>query len=141
MRSRLSSPAIVTSNRAIEKSIVRTWKVELDNDCRFQDLYRAWRSFQSEIQNLQSAITHTTVTSIPPCFNARRSVFGALRSVMTACTAEDGAISDRLRRPNLLESQTATVLFATSTITRFTFASSKFGVLRPKCTSKPSTPR
>ena len=54
------------------------------------------------------------------------------RSVITSCTAEGGAINDRLRRPNLLESQTATVFFATSTITRLTFASSRFGVLNPK---------
>jgi len=60
------------------------------------------------------------------------SDFGALRSVITSFNADGGAISERLRRPNLLESQTATVRLATSTITRLTFASKRFGVLRPK---------
>ena len=46
---------------------------------------------------------------------------------MTSCNAEGGTINDRLRRPNLLESQTATVFLAISTITRLTFASSRFG--------------
>src|SRR5438874_13068669 len=60
---------------------------------------------------------------------------------MTPCSDEVGLIRDRLRRPNLLESQTAILCRETSTITRFTFDSSKFGVLKPYCTSKPSTPR
>jgi hypothetical protein len=45
--------------------------------------------------------------------------------------AVGGTINDKLRRPNLLESQTAIVRFAASTITRFTLASSKLGVLNP----------
>ena len=47
------------------------------------------------------------------------------------CTAESGAIEDKLRRPNLLESHTATATLATSIMARLTLASSKFGVLKP----------
>src|SRR6202034_37657 len=84
---------------------------------------------------------HTRVTSIPACFRTFRSGLGAPRSVMTSCTADVATIRERLRSPNLLESQTATVRLATSTITRFTLASRRLGVLSPKCASKPSTPR
>src|ERR1043165_6215491 len=52
-----------------------------------------------------------------------------------------GAISARLLRPNLLESQPATVVLETSTIIRFTFASRRLGVLNPYDTSNQSTPR
>src|SRR5581483_1274870 len=52
-----------------------------------------------------------------------------------------GTIKERLRRPNLLPSQTATEILETSTMTRLTFASSRLGVLNPYSTSKPSTPR
>lgn len=48
---------------------------------------------------------------------------------------------DKLRLPNLLESQTATTIRAISIMARFTFASKRFGVLSPLWTSKPSTPR
>src|SRR5580693_8128305 len=47
----------------------------------------------------------------------------------------------RLRRPNLLESQTAMVLRAMSTIARFTSDSKRFGVKSPALVSKPSTPK
>ena len=52
-------------------------------------------------------------------------------SVITSCKAVGGTIKDKLRRPNLLESHTATVRFATSTMIRFTFASRRLGVLSP----------
>src|SRR5437588_4297937 len=73
----------------------------------------------------------TRVTSIPVFLRAFRSDCGMFRSLMICCSAVGGTISDKLRRPNLLESQTATVRLATSTITRFTFASRRLGVLRP----------
>src|SRR5438270_12886523 len=72
---------------------------------------------------------HTRVTSIPACFRILRSDLEAPRSVMTACRADVGTIRERLRCPNLLESQTAIVRLATSTITRLTLASRRLGVL------------
>lgn len=48
---------------------------------------------------------------------------------------------DKLRRLNLVESQTATTWRAAFTIARFTRDSSKLGVVRPTSGSKPSTPR
>jgi hypothetical protein len=55
----------------------------------------------------------TRVTSIPIFFSSRKSAFSMLRSVMTSCIALVGVIKDKLRRPNLLESQTATTRFDT----------------------------
>ena len=55
-----------------------------------------------------------SVTSIPIFLSEARSVLGIPRSVINWCTAESGAIEDKLRRPNLLESQTATTIRATS---------------------------
>src|ERR1035437_1833390 len=54
---------------------------------------------------------HTRVTSILACFRTLRSDLGAPRSVMTSCRADVGTMIERLRRPNLLESLTATVGF------------------------------
>src|SRR5919108_3783110 len=85
--------------------------------------------------------SQTRVTSIPAFLRARKSDLGIPRSVMIWCRALGGPIREKLRRPNLLESHTATIHLATSTITRFTFASRRLGVLSPKRTSKPSTPR
>src|SRR6185369_8675279 len=73
----------------------------------------------------------TSVTSTPSFFRARRSDLGIPWSVITSCKAAGGTIMDKLLRPNLLESHTATVRLATSTITRFTLASRRLGVLRP----------
>src|SRR5579885_201006 len=66
-----------------------------------------------------------------PCAGRGRRLGGMPRSVITSSSAEGGTIWDRLRRPNLLASQTAILRFATSTITRFTLASNRLGVLRP----------
>src|SRR5882762_3335507 len=84
------------------------------------------------------SVSQTSVTSTPIFFSALRSDLGIPWSVITSCKATGGTISDKLLRPNLLESHTATVRLATSTITRFTFASRRLGVLRPLWTSKPS---
>ena len=72
--------------------------------------------------NAKPAI-YASVTSMPALFKAFISAFGMPWSVMTWCKAEGSTISERLRRPNLLESQVATVRLAISTMTRFTFAS------------------
>ena len=62
-------------------------------------------------------------------------------SVTTSCTDVTGIMLHKLRRPNLLESQTATVRRAISTMARLTCASSRFGVNNPARVSKPSTPK
>src|SRR5450432_1020723 len=86
-------------------------------------------------------LSQTSVTSIPDFLSAARSDVGIAWSEMTPCSEDVGPIKERLRRPNLLESQTAILCRETSSITRLTFDSNKFGVLKPYCTSKPSTPR
>src|SRR6266478_3316065 len=72
-----------------------------------------------------------SVTAIPAFFRARKSDLGIPWSVITSCKVVGGTISDKLRRPNLLESHTATVRFAIPTITRLTLASRRLGVLNP----------
>src|SRR5208282_3146504 len=85
--------------------------------------------------------TYTSVTFIPASFSACKSAFRICLSVITSWTAVIGMMLQRLRRPNLLESQTAIVRRAMSTMARFTSDSNKFGVKRPALVSKPSTPR
>lgn len=79
----------------------------------------------------QTLFGQTMVTSTPASFKTRRSDFEMPRSVITCCIADVSIISERLRLPNLLESHTATVRLAISAIIRFTFDSSKLGVLSP----------
>src|SRR5580700_7860401 len=64
--------------------------------------------------------TYTRVTFTPASFSACKSAFGICLSVITSCTADTGMMLHRLRRPNLLESQTAIVLRAISTMVRLT---------------------
>src|SRR5208282_3860708 len=89
----------------------------------------------------QPAMRYTSVTSIPALFRVRKSDCGICGSVMIWWTTEVGAMRDRLLRPNLLESHTATTRLAISIITRLTLASRMLGVLSPYCTSNPSTPK
>ena len=74
----------------------------------------------------QISLLQTRVTSIPIFLNARKSAFGMSRSVITSCKDRVGD-QRKLRRPNFVESHRQPFLFATSTIPRFTFASSRFG--------------
>lgn len=79
----------------------------------------------------RNATAYATITRTPDSRSARRSFDGTLRSVIVCCTADVGAISERLRFPNLLESQTTIVVFALSIMARFTRASSWLGVVKP----------
>src|SRR2546425_12875877 len=97
----------------------------------YTTLFRSPREPQSPGRTIHRLSFQTRVTSKPDFLSARKSDLGIPRSVITSCKALVGTINDKLRRPNLLESHTATVLFAASTITRLTFASKRFGVLSP----------
>ena len=79
---------------------IRNAEVGINADFRFQIAdFRFWGgvpytlracevfNLQSKISNLKSSICnrhHTSVTSIPACFNTRRSDLGAARSVITS---------------------------------------------------------
>src|SRR5271157_3012492 len=116
MRSRLSSPAMVTSKLGM---VMQT----LDFRPRTSDVGRQTSDLtprHSDQRDLNASLLQCSKIG-----------FGHAAVGDHFLQSDGGAIRDRLRRPNLLESQTATVFLATSTITRLTFASSRLGVLSP----------
>src|SRR3974390_2432128 len=84
---------------------------------------------------------YTSLTVTPASRSTFKSLLGTFLSVITSWIFEVARISDKLRRPNLLESHTSTTRRAAPAMARFTRASRRLGVVKPYRTSKPSTPR
>src|SRR5439155_4072554 len=84
---------------------------------------------------------YTTITSTFWAFRPSSTSRDARASVMTLWTRARLAMTDRLRRRNVLESATTSTSRETRIMIALSWASSTSGVERPMAGSRPSTPR
>src|SRR6267142_4395194 len=85
----------------------------------FQVKQRDFERKKVEEKKIQTRVTSTSASR-----KAFKSWRGMARSVIVSCTEDTGMMSERLRRPNLEESQTTIVRRAASDMARLTRASS-----------------